>query len=410
MTATPTASPTRRLVAAQLLGSVGDGGFYVTAALFFTRVLGLPAVQVGLGLTVAWGIGALATAPLGRVADRCGARDTATALAMATAAATAAFPLVASFPAFLLVGTTYAVAQSGLGAVRQALLAGLVPAGGRVAARARMQSAGNGGIAAGAALGGLALLADRPPAYVAVFLLDAAGFLVVALLLRRLPRTQPAPAPGPSGVLRNRPFLAAAALNAVLMLYMPMLSVVLPLWIAERTAAPPVLAAVVFVVNTVGVVLGQARAARAVTDLAAAHRAVRRGAVGLLGACLVLALAGLPGSPALAALVLVGGAGVQVVAEDLLAAGGWYLGFALAPDGEQGAYQGVYGVGVPVARAAGPLLLTGAVLGAGGVGWAGLGVAFLVAGLATAPVTRRAAAAAQRPPVYPRRLPRAPSP
>ncbi len=81
----------------------------------------------------------------------------------------------------------YAVAQSASGGVRQALLLSLVPPAARVAARARLQAAVNAGIGLGAAFGALALLVDRPEAYVATLLADAMTFLLAAVLLARLP-------------------------------------------------------------------------------------------------------------------------------------------------------------------------------------------------------------------------------
>jgi hypothetical protein len=39
----------RVLAAAQLANSVGDGGYYVCSALYFTRVVGLSPAQVGSG-------------------------------------------------------------------------------------------------------------------------------------------------------------------------------------------------------------------------------------------------------------------------------------------------------------------------------------------------------------------------
>ena len=78
----PPPGPPRVLALAQLANSIGDGAFYATSALFFTRVVGLSATQVGLALTVAWAIGMLAGVPLGMVADRWGARRTAVLLAI----------------------------------------------------------------------------------------------------------------------------------------------------------------------------------------------------------------------------------------------------------------------------------------------------------------------------------------
>ena len=44
-------------------------------------------------------------------------------------------------------------------------------------------------------------------------------------------------------VLRDRPYAVLTLLNAVMYLNMPLLSLGLPLWIAQRTDAPPAMAA-----------------------------------------------------------------------------------------------------------------------------------------------------------------------
>src|SRR5258705_11200417 len=107
---------------------------------------------------------------------------------------------------------------------------------------------------------------------------DAAGFAVAALALHRLPRVGPVAVPREArwSVLRDRPFAAVALINAALMLYMPMLSVLVPLWVVQHTVAPGWAVSVLFVVNTVGVVAFQVRAGHSVRDSASAIRALRR--------------------------------------------------------------------------------------------------------------------------------------
>ncbi|MFD7561254.1 MFS transporter, partial [Streptomyces sp. NPDC059835] len=183
----------RRLAAAQLSNSVGDGAYYVCSALYFTRVVGLSPAQIGLGLTVAWAVGSVAGVPLGALADRRGPRGTSAVLAAATAASVLSFLFIRSFWGFLAAVVVYATAQCGLGAARQALLAGVVPAEQRTGVLAHLQSMLNGGLALGAALGGLALGADTERAYLAVFVLDAVGFLGCAAVLLTLPAVAPAP-------------------------------------------------------------------------------------------------------------------------------------------------------------------------------------------------------------------------
>ncbi|MBE8471587.1 MFS transporter [Streptomyces justiciae] len=388
----PPRGPQRVLAVAQLTNAVGDGAFLVTSALYFTYVVELAPARVGLGLTLAWALGAVAGVPLGRLADRRGARGTAVLLAVVAGVAVAAFLFVRAFVPFVVAACVYAAAQSGLAAARQTLLAGLVPAGERTGLLAHLQSAFNAGLAVGAGLGGLALQAGTRAAYLGVFALDVLSFVVCAGVLLRLPSVAPVAAErkrhGGLAVLRDRRYVAVTLLNTVLLLRMPLLSLALPLWIAERTDAPAWLVSALFVLNTGAVMLFQVRMARGVTGLASATRAVRRSGWVMLAACGAFALsAGGSAWPAAGALVV--GAVLQVVAEMGQSAGSWQLSFDLAPADRVGEYQGFFGTGVTVARTLGPLVLTTLLLGWGTAGWLLLGGATLVASYAMGPVARR---------------------
>ncbi|WP_405907740.1 MFS transporter [Streptomyces sp. NBC_00828] len=387
----PPAGPQRVLALAQLANSIGDGAYYVTSALYFTHAVGLAPGRVGLGLTVAWAVGSLVGVPLGRLADRRGPRGTAVLLALATAAAVASFLVVRGFLPFVLAACAYASAQSGLAAARQALLAGLVPAGERTGLLAHLQSTLNAGLAVGAGLGGLALHAGTRAAYLGVFALDAVSFLLCAALMLRLPSVAPASAvvrrSHGLGVLRDRPYVLITFLNTVLLLRMPLLSLGIPLWITERTEAPAWLVSALFVLNTGAVMVFQVRMARGVTGLVSATRAIRRSGLVMLASCAVFALSS-GVSPMVAVGVLVAGAVLQVVAEMQQSAGSWQLAFDLAPADRMGEYQGFFGTGVTVARTMGPLVLTALLVGWGTPGWLLLGGVMLAASYAMGPATR----------------------
>lgn len=394
----PPAGPRRTLALAQLSNSVGDGAYYVTSALYFTHVVGLPPGRIGLGLTVAWAVGSVVGVPLGRVADRRGPRGTAVLLALATGAAVASFLFVRDFLPFLTAACLYATAQSGLAAARQALLAGLVAKEERTGALAHLQSTLNAGLAVGAALGGLALSTGTRRAYLAVFAVDALSFLLCALVLLRLPAVAPVSTARDAKleVLRDRPYAVVTLLNTVLLLRMPLLSLGLPLWITERTDAPEWLVSALFLLNTGAVVLFQVPTARSVTGLDTAARAIRRSGALMALTCATFALsAGAPPWGAIAALV--GGSVLLVAAEMLQSAGSWQLGFDLAPVGRVGEYQGFFGTGVTVARTLGPLVLTALLMGMGAAGWFLLGTLFLLASCALGPAARWAAGTRREP-------------
>ncbi|MFE5632726.1 MFS transporter [Streptomyces sp. NPDC056543] len=390
----------RALLLAQLSNAIGDGAFYVTSALYFSEIVGLSPARIGTGLTLAWAVGSVAGVWLGHLADRRGPRSTAVLLALATAGAVASFLFIRAFVPFLIAAAVYATAQSGLAAARQALLAGLVEPSARTEVLARLQSILNAGLAVGAGLGGLALHAGTRTAYLSVFALDAAGFLVCALVLRGLPPGAPAPVVSAGeprlAVLRDRPYALLTLLNALMLLRLPLLSLALPLWIVQRTSAPGWIVSALFVLNTGAVMLFQVRVARKVTDLSEATRAVRLAGAVMLASCAVFAVTAVGLGLWATVAVLALGAALQVVAEMRHSAGSWQIGFALAPAGRIGQYQGFYGTGVPVARTLGPLLVTALLVTWGVPGWLLLGGIFLLTGVVTEPAVRWAERARAR--------------
>ncbi|MEU7426300.1 MFS transporter [Streptomyces sp. NPDC040750] len=384
---------------AQLTNSVGDGAYYVCSVLYFSRVIGLSPTQIGAALTVGWALGAVAGVPLGHLADRRGPRGIAIVMSLATGAAIASLLFVRSYPAFLAAVCLYTCCQCGLAAARQALLAALVEPARRTETRAYLQSTVNAGLALGAALGGIALEIDSEGSYLAALAMDALTFVLASAVLWRLPvpntgqtRSEDRPAGSGLTVLRDRRYALVSLLNMVMLLYMPLLSVVLPLWIVERTEAPGWTVSALLVLNTLTVVFFQVRMASRVTGLGSASRAVRHAGIVMLLACLCFALSSAGGSTWLPLSVLLVAACVQVFGEMLLGSGSWEIGFALAPADKQGQYQGFYGAGTAVARLIGPLLLTTLVLSWGTGGWLVLGALFLAAGVAMEPAVRWAAA------------------
>ncbi|MFI9162212.1 MFS transporter [Kitasatospora aureofaciens] len=416
----------RRLAGITLVNTVGNGLSLSVAVLFFTRVLGLSAAQLGFGMTAAGLCGVVASVPAGRAADRWGARRVLVALVSAEAVGTAGYVFVHSYPAFVLLACAVSAVDRGSSAARNALYAEVLPADRRVAGRAHLRVVTNIGICLGTGLGAIALQLDTRAVYLSAILADAVSYVAVAFLLHRLPVVvAPAAAPvaaesrdragtpgasgteGDSGTanpsdpvdkgvkqgrrgnpaLRDGPFLAVTALCSVLGLQFAVLEVGVPLWIVQQTDAPRITVAGSLVVNTLMVIALQVRATRGTEERTAAARACRRAGLLLAASCLVLALAhGLPGI--LAAVVVLAGIALQSLAEVMGQAGGWALSYDLAGERGHGAYQGVFNAGTAAALMAGPALVSTVVIGYGPTGWAVLGAVLAAAGLAMGPAVR----------------------
>lgn len=388
----------RRVYAAQLVGAIVDGFALTTAVLYFTVEIGLPAGFVGIVLAVG-ALTALLLAPvLGGMADRFGLGRAAVAYSVLAAIALAGYALAADGVVYAISAVLFLVSQAGLAATRQALVTARIPAEERVRARAVMQTLLNAGMGLGAVLGAIVLAAGSRPPFIAGFIAAAAVMLGCAVLFARLPRGDE-PRDVPRQVrprllaLRDRRFMGITGLATILQLTMPILSVLLPVWIAERTNAPTWVAAALLGINTVLVMCFQTTvAARAHTARSAARTAgVAAGCLAV--ACLLIGLSAFAAlTPVAATLVLIAGVLTLTLGEMCAGAASWRAAFDTIPPGADGQYQAVFGMASSGARILGPALALPLVLLAGQAGWGILAAAIALSAVVLGIVLRRESA------------------
>ena len=292
------------------LDAVGTGLYLAGSAVFFTTIVGLSAVQVGIGLSVAGLLGMVAQTPMGRVADRYGPRAVLIGLNIWRCAGFVAYAFVQDFVGFVVVAALLGIADQASLPVYQGLVEQVVGTEHRTTMSARLRVAYNVGFTVGALLCTVALAIGTREAFLTIILGDAATFLVAAALL---PAVTTGRVPGvvrTGGVrlraLRDGWYVAVAGINAVLLLHMSLLSVAVPLWITNRTDAPTALVGILLVVNTVLAILFQVRTARTSDTVAGAGVAQRRAGFSLAGCCLLLAVAPTVGMPAVVGVLVLG--------------------------------------------------------------------------------------------------------
>lgn len=391
----PPPGPLRPLAAASVISDAGSALLITTLVLYFTREVGLSGAQVGLGLSLGGATGLFVGVPLGHLADVRGARGVAIALVLGQAVATLAYVFVTSFAAFIVAACVVVALSRGASAVEQGLVARVLPDGQRVRGRVYLGAIANIGFGVGSALATIGIAVDTETGYRAMIIVDAASYVIAALLIARVPRVGPVAAREAGErrfvVLRDRPYLAVIALSALFQLQVSVLDVGFPLWVTEHTAAPTWVIGVVFVLNCTLVALLSVRVARGSDATDRAARLGQRGAVTVAAACALLALTGgLAAAPA--AVVLIVAMTLQAFAEMQHSAFHWGVAFGLAPEHRQGQYQGAAATGYASALAIGPLLIA-VLVGLGGVGWLLFAALMLTAGSASVPLTRWAAAA-----------------
>ncbi|HWD81070.1 MAG TPA: MFS transporter [Kribbella sp.] len=385
----PAPGPLRPLALATLLSRVGNGLLMTISVLYFTRVVGLSIAQVGLGLTVAGLFGLLASIPFGHLADRRGPRTLFVVLSLLMSATASLYIVIGAFWQFLAVASVVVVLDRGSNAVRFALIAGVVQGPERVAARAYLRSMTNIGVTAGAGLGAIALSFGTATSYRLMFGVYVVLGVIAALVVLAVPRVAPQPrTDGPVWVaLRDRGYLAVAALNAAISIHFSVIDVAIPLWVVEHTDAPRWAAAVPLIVNAAGVAVLQVRASRGIVDTASAARATRTAGLLLLASMLLFATASV-GDAVVAVAILVIAAAVQTAGELLQSSGSFLLGFDLAQEQAQGQYQGVWNTSTSVSSMVAPSIMALLPLGLGVPGWIVLGAWFALTGVLFVPVVR----------------------
>lgn len=219
---------------------------------------------------------------------------------------------------------------------------------------------------------------------------NAVTFLVAAAVLTRMPNTSrttgaAAASPGEAvattirSPLRSAPYLMITVVNAVLLLHNTLLTVVLPLWVTEHTAAPRWALTTLLALNGVLAMACQVPVNRLFSSYHAASRASALAGVAVLAACVAYAASGTATS-ALAALAVLVVAMLAHTAGECLHIASTPLSFSLAPPQARGRYLSFYNLGRVGQDLVGPVLLGTALLHSGAPVWWLVGGAVAVAG------------------------------
>jgi MFS family permease len=386
-----------RLSIQSLLFALGEGTFMTGSAVFFTQIVGLSAAQVGLGLTLAGIAAFLAALPMGKLVDRFGPKRMWAVSAVGQAAMFSVWPFITDFRGYVVM----AVGMEVIGALGQAAHGAYtidaLPPDERVKSRAYMYSALNVGFTLGSLLGGIALAFRSNDVLHALPWFTAAVFLVNATAVTRLPKAahdmrtpteRKVRIPGP-GPLRNVGWILTTFFSGVFWTNQVLLNVVIPLWLVEQTDAPRVLLALLFATNTVMCIFLPMAAARGVTGVSTALRAIRLSSVFFVISCLItLATHDTVGWVTIA-LVWLGHVTVTG-AELYLSAASWTFEAELMDPRQRGAYQGVAEMSSTLGKVWAPAVFTFLAMNWGATGWLVIAGVIVVATIGIHPSTRLA--------------------
>src|SRR5919197_4596169 len=227
----------RALAAASLIDWIGTGIWLTVSTLFFVRVVGLSPAAIGAGLGIAGVAGMLAVLPVAALTRRRQAGRVAVAMQICRGLAFLSYLEVHSAGTFAAAATLVAGFDRPTITVNQILVARVVRAEERNTAMATMHVAANVGVAAGTALGTLALLRADRGSFDAIVIADVAPFFLAAWIVGRAVRQSdeivPAESPASVGgavrtILRDRRFAVGTPRRGLLALHIPMLHVAIP--------------------------------------------------------------------------------------------------------------------------------------------------------------------------------------
>nr|WP_239543077.1 MFS transporter [Micromonospora terminaliae] len=381
--------PKRLYVVATLINTFGSGLLIGSLPLYFTRVVGLSAARVGLGLTIAASVALAMALPLGELADRRGPAQVIRALLLVEAAAMLAFLFIGDFVTFLVAASVHLVASNALGTVEGALLR-RVAGDDAPAFRSSIYAVTNLGLSVGLIPSGIAIQLGTPAAYRVLIIVNLLSFVVTWAVLSRLPRYKPLPKPatGPRWIaVRDKPYVVFALLKASIHPQFYVLTLLLPLWVVDKTNAPRWAIPVSLAINTIMIILLQVRLGGQVQTIRQGGLAWRRAGLAFLLSCCVLAFAaGLPSWAALA--VVITAVALHSYGEIMHTAGIFSIALNLPPAHAQAQYDGFSGIFAGTGNAAAPALLLGVVLSLGVPGLIGLGLFFFLPSLLMPAVTR----------------------
>lgn len=370
---------------ATLVNSIGNGIFSTCATLYFTEVVHISLIQVGLGVTCASIPGILVGIPVGHLADRHGPREVCIVASFFQCATIGSLIFAHDFTIFVVLVSLDRIASSAANSSRAPLIRAIT--GDRaVAFRATLRSIGSAGYALGAGIAGITIAVGTHTAFTVAILLDSLSFLIVVVILTRIPYCAPVVVAQKAGsrwtVFSDRPYIIVAALNGLMSIQYLVLSVPLPLWIVLHTNAPRWAVAASVLINTVLCVFLQRRNGAKVDTVRTSGTAMRRAGLIFLLSCPMLAFAaGL--SAWLSLSLILAAVAVHTLGEIYHASASFMLSLDLAPAHAQGQYQGMFASLQQITSSLGPTVLIFLCLTMGRAGWIALGVFFALTGIVT---------------------------
>lgn len=353
------------LLGALAVDALGSGVFLPFSILFFTVTTPLSLAEVGLGLSVAAGIALPAGPLLGTLVDRSGAWRVLLAGNLLQALGVASYLVVDTFGGLVVAAVAVALGSQAFWAAYSPLVTQISAPGERERWYGLLGALRNAGFGLGGLLSGIGLAAGETAGYQGVAAVNAASFLLAALLLL-LDRSHARPAATTGGsadtgagwrsVLSDRPYLALTVVNIAFATNSFALTVVLPVYAVARLDLPPWLPGVGLTLNCLLIALTQGPVVQALIGRARVRALQASSALSAAFAVIMLLAAAVP--PMAGVVVVLAAVAVftlgELIESPVLAA----LASEAAPDALRGRYLALNQASWNISNTLAPALLT----------------------------------------------------
>jgi MFS family permease len=382
---------------------VGSGLITPFLLIYLHNVRGFSLAFSGVVPTVHFATGLAFGIAAGAAFDRIGGRTTAAAALLLMALGFGLFPLVREpWQALALA----AIAGAGRGAYWPAysgLLAALTPPEQRPGAYAVQRVGANLGIAFGSLLAGLIVTVSNPSSFTVIFVLSAATSVIFAVSLLFIPRVELPHAVRKVGryadVLRDRTFVALIAVNfAFVSVGVGLFNSVLPLFAKNNVGLSEALIGLLFVANTIAIVVLQFPVTHALRGRRRMHALAGMGAIWAFAWLIVLAAGG-TSQLWLSALLLFAGVTVFAVGECIHGVVQGPLVSDLAPAVIRGRYMAAWLTTVQLGVAIAPALGTAILAVSPALLWLGAAAVSALMGVAALALDEELPSSARRSPL-----------
>ena len=388
---------TRIVLLAALIDWIGTGMLVVSAPIYLVSILDIDANSVGMALSLAGATGVFASIFISRIADSTSPKIVLCVLCLWRAFWFVAYAMyVEDFTSFLFVIVMIYAADLSAGPLISTIATTICGKEGRFEFLSFYRAIVNVGMSTGA-LSAAVVIGNWPTiGFQILLLVNGLSFLIAGVILWRAKINENPVVEkvtlrtifkSPRNQKVGRRVYGLAALDGIFLLYLSVLNVAMPIWIAQKTEIDPAINGYLYAFNTFMCIVFPYYVQSKVPSLRISSTCLYIATFAQVVACGLFAWSGNIQATALTVVCLIAAILVLTLGELLHAPASARVSYAIANKEALTRSFAVFGFGRAGMQIVGPILMTALVVSNGPIGWAYLAGLFALAGIVMARTT-----------------------